>query len=190
MVKKKRMLRLGSILTLLVTVVTALAQIRTADVAGNPVQLFEAGGSKPTVFIFVRTDCPIANRYAPEIERLYQAYAARAAFYLVYPDAGESRDLIHKHLTDYNYSLPALRDLNLALVKLAKVRVTPEAAIFSPGGQLLYHGRIDNRYVAAGRAMNAPTHRDLKEALETILAGKSVKGPNAPAIGCSLADIQ
>lgn len=168
----------------------ATAQITTTDVAGRPVQLFDASSSNPAVLIFVRTDCPIANRYAPEIERLYNAYASRVEYYLVYPDAGESADAIQKHLSDYRYTVPALRDPKHALVKMGKVHVTPEAAIFSARGELLYHGRIDNRYLSFGKAMNRPTRHDLENALRTALAGQPVMETSSPAIGCSLADIR
>jgi hypothetical protein len=39
------------------------------------------------VLVFVRTDCPISNRYAPELRRLQDRFAPRGmAFWLVYPD--------------------------------------------------------------------------------------------------------
>jgi len=180
---------LALVLTVLAAAGMATAQITTTDVDGRQVRLFDADNSKLAVLIFVRTDCPIANRYAPEIERLYHAYASRVTYYLVYPDATESAVAIRKHLSDYGYTVPALRDTKRVLVKLAKVRVTPEAAIFSARGELLYHGRIDNRYISLGKARNRPTRRDLEEALQAALAGRPIKEFVTPAIGCSLADI-
>ena len=178
------------VLTLLVAANMATAQIVTLDLDGHQVRLFDASSSKLVVIIFVRTDCPIANRYAPEIERLYRAYASRVTYYLVYPDANESGVAIQKHVSDYGYTVPALRDPKQVLVKLAKARVTPEAAIFSARGELLYHGRIDNRYISFGKARNQPTHKDLEETLQTALAGWPIKEVVIPAIGCSLADIR
>jgi thiol-disulfide isomerase/thioredoxin len=187
--EKKVMRPLAVVLTVLVAAGMAAAQITTTDVAGRQVQLFDQSSSKLAVLIFVRTDCPIANRYAPEIEHLYQAYASRVTYYLVYPDANESAVAIQKHLSDYGYTVPALRDPKHVLVKLAKARVTPEAAIFSARGELLYHGRIDNRYISFGKARNRPTHQDLEEALLAALAGLPIKEVVTRAIGCSLADI-
>jgi len=181
---------LALVLTLLVAAGMAAAQITTTDVAGRQVQLFDAGGSKLAVLIFVRTDCPIANRYAPEIERLYHAYASRVTFYLVYPDANESAVAIQKHISDYRYTVPALRDPQHVLVKLAKARVTPESAIFSARGELLYHGRIDDRYISFGKARARPTRQDLEEALQAALAARPIKEAVTPAIGCSLADVR
>src|SRR6266849_9289615 len=181
---------LALFLIVLVAASMATAQITTTGVDGRQVQLFDAGGSKLAVLIFVRTDCPIANRYAPEIQRLYRAYASRVAYYLVYPDANESAVAIQKHLGDYGYTVPALRDPKQVLVRMAKARVTPEAAIFSARGELLYHGRIDNLYISLGKARNQPTRQDLEEALQNALAARPIKEFVTPAIGCSLADVR
>jgi hypothetical protein len=160
------------------------------DLFGKPVHLFPAGHSRITVLIFVRTDCPISNRYAPEIERVYRSYAGKADFYLVYADSSESPTAIRGHLLEYGYTLPALRDPGHQLVALAKARVTPEAAVFSSRGELLYHGRIDNRYVDFGKAMAQATSHDLENALQAALAGRPVIPASTHAIGCFLADVQ
>lgn len=164
------------------------APLTAVDFAGKPVQLF--ADRRPAVLVFVRTDCPISNRYAPELERIYREYASRAAFYLVYPSRGDTGAAIRGHLADYGYTFGALRDADGTLVKLSRVRVTPEAALFSSDGELLYHGRIDDRYIAFGTARPEPTTHDLEQALESVLAGKPVKEPSTRAIGCFLADVK
>jgi hypothetical protein len=158
------------------------------DLSGNPIHLFETG--KPTVLVFVRTDCPISNRYAPELQRLHKTYSSRVDFYLVYGDATETPDAIRKHMADYGYPFTAVRDPHHALVKLAKAAVTPEAAVFSAGGQLLYHGRIDDRYIDFGKYKQAPDKHDLADALDAVLAGKPVPVASTKAIGCFLADVE
>src|SRR4051812_43031512 len=56
--------------------------------SANPLRTAQ---SQPVVLLFVRTDCPVSNRYAPEMERLYRAYAPRhISFWLIYPDADTS----------------------------------------------------------------------------------------------------
>lgn len=165
-----------------------LFALHPTDLAGKAVQLFDSG--KPTVMVFVRTDCPISNRYAPELERLYREYSGHAAFYLVYADPAETAGAIRKHMSDYGYTFGALRDPDHELVKLAKARVTPEAAVFSARGELLYHGRIDDRYIDFGKYRPEPTVHDLEDALRAVVAGKPVKIPSTRAIGCFLADVE
>jgi hypothetical protein len=71
----------------------------------------------------------------------------------------------------------------------ARVRVTPEAAVFVPGGGFVYHGRIDNRHHDLGVARPEATSRDLREALAAVLSGKPVAPASAPAIGCYIPNL-
>jgi hypothetical protein len=122
---------------------------------------------------------------------MYEKFASRGVgFYLVYPDADESSQMIEKHLKEYSYPFPGLRDPKHELVKLAGAKITPEAAVFDAKGKLLYLGRIDDRYVDFGKMRAAATQKDLERALEAILAGKPVPSAGGPAIGCFIADVK
>ena len=76
----------------------------------------------------------------------------------------------------------------LMLRLTTKVTVSPEAAVVDQGGVLLYHGRIDDRWVNIGRDRPSPTRADLAEALRAILDGKPVAQSATPAVGCILSD--
>lgn len=160
------------------------------DLNNNSVDPFRSSGSKATVLIFVRTDCPISNRYAPEMERLFKKYSAEhIAFWLVYPDATTTVKSIREHQSDFRLTMPVLMDTRHDLVKKAGVTVTPEAAVFLGDGQEVYRGRIDDRYVDFGKERAAPTQRDLQEALEAIVAGKPVLDQTTTAVGCYISDL-
>jgi Redoxin len=154
------------------------------DLEGRSVDPFRDAAGKIVVLIFVRTDCPISNRYAPAIQELSVRNATQAAFYLVYPIQSETTLQIRKHLSQFGYQLPALRDPQLALVRASHVHITPEAAVFSQDRKLLYHGRIDNWYQNFGRARPAPTTHELSDALCASISGKPVPNDAAPAVGC------
>ena len=155
------------------------------DLHGRAAKPFDDRDAKLVVFVFARSDCPISNAYAPEVRRLYEAFAPRGVvFWLVYPGADESPDVIRKHLRDFVYPCDALRDPRHAFAKVAQVSITPEAAVFRPDGELLYSGRIDDRYVDFGVARPEPTRRDLKIALTEALAGRPVPRAAGAAIGC------
>jgi len=165
------------------------SQLRLLDLSGQSVDPLQSINAKAVVVLFIRTDCPISNRYAPEVRRLYEKFSASdVAFWLVYPDPDESVEMIRQHIKEYEYHLGALRDPSHALVKLAGVRVTPEAAVFV-SGRMVYRGRIDNRFVAFGRARPAPTTHDLERVLEAILKGKTVANETTTAIGCFIPDL-
>ena len=98
------------------------------DLAGQRVDPFSLAGVEAHVFLFTRTDCPISNRYAPEVQRLHGEYADRGVhFWLVYPDPEEEPDDIRQHLRDYGYTFEALRDVRHTLVERTGATVTPEA---------------------------------------------------------------
>ena len=155
------------------------------DLEGRRVDPFEGRNRKATVLVFVRTDCPISNRYAPELQRLSARFAEQGvAFWLVYPDPTESADVVRKHVKEFGYSCGALRDPKHSLVGLAKARMTPEAAVFDPDRKLAYLGRIDDLFVDFGKSRPAPTQHDLESAVEAVLGGKPVPAATTQAIGC------
>ena len=163
------------------------------DLDGRAVDPLAIEG-RASVLVFVRTDCPISNRYAPEIRRLQERFAARgAAFWLVYADAAEPVEAIRAHLRAFDLPARALRDPGHVLVRKTGARVTPEAVVFVPGvggARLVYRGRIDDRYLDFDRMRAAPTTHDLEDALEAVLAGKAVPREETPAVGCFLADVE
>jgi Redoxin len=152
-----------------------------------------ASPARASVFVFIRSDCPIAARYAPELERLQRRMAASSIdFHLVFVDPDEPVAATRAYLSDYGYTGSALRDPDHALVRRAGVTTTPEAAVFVPDAgvpMLVYRGRIDDRYVDIGRVRAAPTRHDLDEVIEAVRAGRPVRFHSTPAVGCLIADL-
>ncbi len=160
------------------------------DLAGKPLDPLKASNGKITVLIFVRTDCPISNRYAPLLQRLHNSFSAKAKFWLVYPDKKVAASEIAAHQKQFHSSISALRDPDHSLVKLARATITPEAAVFDTQGRLLYLGRIDNWYEDAGRSRPAATSHELQSVLEATIAGKPAPIATAPAVGCYISDLE
>jgi len=168
-----------------------LLAVLVQTLAGASVDPLRApDGTKAIVFLFTSTDCPISNRYAPEVRRLAETYGSKGVvFRLVYPNPAETASAIREHMAAFQYSgaAEAFRDPAHALVKLAGATVTPEAAVYA-GGRLVYRGRIDNRYVELGVERPAATERDLANALAAVVAGKPVAAATTQAVGCYIAD--
>ncbi len=162
-----------------------------SDLDGRAIDPLAAADVEATVFVFVRTDCPISNRYAPEVRRLRESFERRGiAFWLVYVDPGEGADAVRAHLREHDYGVEALRDSEHRLVDLAGARVTPEAAVFGPDRELLYSGRIDDRYSGFGQSRPRATVRDLERALIAILSGKKPSPSRTDAVGCYISDLR
>ena len=163
-------------------------QVTVIDLDGKSVNPFQVTtNAKLTAFFFLSTDCPISNRYAPEIQRLAREFNINGvSFRLVYPDPDTTVEAIRKHTNEYRHSIPVLRDPQHALVKTARVAVTPEVAVFLPEGKLVYSGRIDNRYLDFGKERPTPSKRDLQEVLRALLRGDPILFHRQPAVGCSI----
>ena len=160
------------------------------DLAGKPADPFQLAAGKAVVLIFVRTDCPISNRYAPEIQRLSSEHAHSAEFFLVYVDKKESADTIRKHDEEFRYNLVALRDIQHSLVKQSSAQITPEAAVFDVTRRLIYHGRIDNLYENFSHARQSATTHELEDAIRSAISGKPLASASSPAVGCYISDLE
>ena len=181
-------LRLGALLVFAASLV--FAQQRPTDQSGQSVDPLHAAAGKPTVLIFVTTDCPVSNRYAPTLQALASKYAGSVAFWLVYPAKSDSPATIAASVREYGYHIPWLRDPDRLLVHKAQATITPEAAVFDADGHLQYHGRIDDLYQSIGRSRSAATHHDVDDVLQQVLAKQPVTNHGAPAVGCYISDLQ
>ena len=160
------------------------------DLEGKPFDLSRVGRGKIAVLIFVRTDCPISNRYAPTIQQLSAQHRNDATFFLVYPGKKETPDAIRKHDREFGYTFAALRDPKHVLVKQSQAQITPEAAVFDAERRLVYHGRIDNLYEDFGHARKTATTHELADAIEAAIAGNPLNGNATPAVGCYISDLE
>jgi hypothetical protein len=164
--------------------------VRLSDLDNRSVDPFLAAeDSRAIVFLFASVDCPVSNRYAPVVQRLYETYAAQGvSFWMVYPNPSDTPAAIREHLKAFSYPVHALRDPRHDLVKLAQAVVTPEAALFDRSRRLAYHGRLDDRYVSLGVERPAATTHDLADAIAATLNGRPVRAATAPAVGCYISD--
>ena len=163
--------------------------IQLEDLEGRPVAALPGSDGPTAVFVFVSTECPIANRYAPELRRIHKRFARTARFWLVYADPSETPEAVRAHAQAFGFGIAALRDPRHELVRAAGATVTPEAAVFVRGAlgpRLVYRGRIDDRNVDFGRTRPAPATHDLEDALSAI--GSAAAGPlrTTLAVGCAI----
>ena len=158
-----------------------------ADAAGRRHTAGEWRTARAVVLLFIGVECPISNRYAPEINRLVATYAPQGAvFYGVHSDPALEAAAVNRQAQDYGFNFPVLLDPGQVLAVRTGVTVTPTAVVLSPAGEPLYRGRIDNRYLDFGRYRDAGIQPDLRLALEAVLAGRPIAEPFTKAVGCAL----
>ncbi|HIG57707.1 MAG TPA: redoxin domain-containing protein [Candidatus Handelsmanbacteria bacterium] len=163
---------------------------KALDLDGYPVDPFTSD-AQATVLLFVQTDCPISNRYAPTIAALHERFAPQGAeFWLVYPDPNETPAVIRHHREEYGLPGQVARDTQHVLARRVGASITPETVVLGPHGNVLYRGRIDDRYTALDKARPQASKQDLADALTAALAGQSPDPSVTRAIGCFISDLQ
>ena len=161
------------------------SSISVRNLDGTPIQPLANTGQKATVLFFLMHECPVANSYAPEIARIMSEYSGKGVrSFVVYVENDLTPAKAREHARDYGFKSGAVLDPKHLLVKAAGATISPEAAVLSPAGEVFYRGRIDDRVADFGKRRVEPTRRDLRLALDAILAGKPVSARLSKAIGC------
>jgi len=170
----------------LVSCAIALAPGQLRDVDGRPTNLL-APAAAANVLLFVASDCPISNGYAPEIQALCREYGGKGvSCSLIYEDPGIDAASVRAHRDAYRYggAIPAVIDRDGAIARKLGASVTPEAVVVGADGKARYRGRIDNRYAALGQPRQVATVHDLRDALEAVAGGRPVARAETEALGC------
>jgi hypothetical protein len=170
------------------------AAVEVRDLGGRVLRPFAPAGAAQ-VIVFVQSDCPISNGYAPEIQRVCREYAARGVTCsLMYEDVeigrpGSLDAAARRHLQEFGYGgIPAAVDRTRIVASQAGATITPQAVVVDRAGAIRYSGRIDNFYAALGRPRQRVTEHDLRDALDALLAGRPVPRPRTEALGCHIVD--
>ena len=164
-----------------------LPQSSFADTTGGKHSAAEWASKKAVVLFFSSTDCPLANAYVPEMNRMRQEFASRGvAFYAVQGDATIASAEVVRHAKEFAFTFPYLFDPDESLAAYTGAIAVPSVAVLSPRGDLLYLGRIDNRQEDFGKQRPQATVFDLRDALEAVLNGKPVPHPRTKALGCAI----
>jgi len=169
------------------TLAAVLIAFALRDTAGVVHRQDEWTTKRAVVVFFTTTDCPLSNQYVPEMNRIRAEYASRGvAFYAVQSDLTIADEDVRKHAKEFGFSFPVLFDSKQVLVRLAGATATPEVAVLSSAGTVLYLGRIDNRVVDFDQRRPAATEHDLRNALDAVLAGKPIARPKTQVVGCAI----
>ncbi len=158
------------------------------DAAGHAHTRDEWKGAKAVVLFFVGVECPVSNFYAPEMTRVEEAYRDRgASFYMIYSEPGVTAEEAAKHDEEYRLAMPALLDPRQALARAADVKRVLTAVVVTAEGQVVYRGRIDDRFAMDGKRREEATTHDLRDAIDAALAGKEPATAETEVFGCPLA---
>lgn len=141
----------------------------------------EAKGHKAVVLMFISTQCPYSNAYNGQMKDLASAYASRGVLFVgINSNKTEDSAATVAHARTNGHTFPIMKDPDNKVADLYDARRTPEVYVIDPGGKLRYHGRITEDHE------NPASSTDLKNALDSYLAGKPIARTETKAFGCTI----
>jgi hypothetical protein len=138
------------------------------------------------IVLFVQGNgCPLVRKRVPELKRLRDAYATNGVvFWMINANAQDSRAAVVKEAAEFAIDLPILLDETQLVAQALKITRTGEAIVIEPNNwRIRYRGAIDDRLGYETQKPEA-RHEYLKEALDSLLAGKPIKTEVTSAPGC------
>lgn len=157
------------------------------DTAGIPRSAKDWSDHKGVVYCFLGVECPVSNGYAPQMQRLAEKLAPQGvALVGVYSELDVTRPKAAAHGEEYRLKFPCLLDAHQSLARQAGIRRVLTTIVVDPEGNIIYRGRIDDRWSPEGKRRDVPRTHELEDAVEALLAGKAPAARETPAFGCPL----
>ena len=82
-----------------------------------------------------------------------------------------------------NYTFPYLYDEDQTVAKAYDAACTPDFFLFDKELKLVYRGQLDDSRPGNGLPLDG---KDLRTAIENLIAGKQVNPTQKPSIGCNI----
>lgn len=166
------------------------------DTEGRTVALEDFSG-QPVLVMFICNHCPFVHHVAPELVRLAADYPDRLGIVAIqsndienYPD--DSPEKMKQEKAKRGYAFPYLFDVDQSVAKAYTAACTPDFFLFDADHKLVYRGQLDGTRpyrISSGNydARNGEADgKDLRAALDAVLAGGEVSGRQLPSIGCNI----
>lgn len=152
---------------------------------GKTASLKEFSSQPGLVIIFTSVACPFDGYYVNRLKELQSTFATKIPVLLVnaYTEAPEGEEWMVKTAAANNLTLPYLSDKEQVLMNLLGAQRSPEAFLLKNTNEqfsVVYRGALDDNAQAEVGVKQAY----LKQAIEALLAGKSIARSNTRPVGC------
>jgi thiol-disulfide isomerase/thioredoxin len=161
-------------------------KLKFTDIRYLPRTLDDFGAKKAYALVFLNTSCPVAERYLPALREVEKEYRDKGV-QLVAVNAAEEDSVVAMatQAVQHDAEFPFVKDPGAAAARALGVRRTPEVVVLDADKVIRYRGRIDDQYRLGG-VRKEPTRRDLRDALDAVLAGRPVANPETEVDGCPI----
>jgi len=164
------------------------ADVKMKGVDGNEVTLKDVMGAKGTLVVFTCNACPYAKGWESRIVELGNTYAGKGIGVIAINAndpkvvADDGYDQMVSRAKERGMKYPYVVDATSQVAKAFGAARTPEAFLFDANGKLVYHGAVDDNVESAEKV----TKTYLKDALDSVVAGKEVSVKETKAVGCGI----
>jgi peroxiredoxin len=168
---------------------TLAPEFSLPDPAGKVVRLTDFRGAPAILVMFLCNHCPFVKHIRDELAKLAREYQAKGVAVIginsndaaAYPEDSPAR--MAGEIRQAGYTFPYLYDESQTVAQSYRAACTPDFYLFDKAGRLVYRGQLDDSRPQSGVPV---TGRDLRAALEAVLAGQPVAPHQKPSLGCNI----
>lgn len=158
-------------------------------VSGKDVSLKDVKGKNATVIMFICNHCPFVKHVNNELVQIAKDYMANDVVFIAissndvehYPD--DSPDKMKKVAQQLGYPFPYLYDETQEVAKAYGAACTPDFFLYDADLELVYRGQLDDSRPGNDKPVDG---KDLRAAIDAILAGDPVSEDQRPSVGCNI----
>jgi len=169
---------------------TKAPKFRLPDVvSGRTVSLDDFKSAPALLVMFICNHCPYVRHVREHLAQLVREYQARGVAVVgissndltQFPDDGPEGMKTEARAAGYTF--PYLFDETQAIAKEYRAACTPDFFVFDKDRRLVYRGQMDDSRPSSGRPV---TGKDLRAALDAVLACRPVSADQTPSMGCNI----
>jgi peroxiredoxin len=168
---------------------TPAPDFQLINVDGREVSRSDFDEAPALLVVFMCNHCPFVIHVSDELARLTRQYMARGVAVV-----GINSNDVAKHPADSpeqmvaeaelrGYEFPYLYDETQEIAHAYHAACTPDFFVFNKNHKLVYRGQMDDSRPDSGIPV---TGRDLRAALDAVLANREVPEPQRPSLGCNI----
>lgn len=158
-------------------------------VSGQTISPDSFAGKKGLLVMFICKHCPFVKHVQAELSKIGKDYASSNLGLVAisannaaqYPD--DAPDKLKQMVQEQQFVFPLCYDETQETAKAYTAACTPDFFLFDSDQQLVYRGQLDDSRPSNDRPV---TGKDLREAIDAILADKPVAPDQKPSIGCNI----
>jgi peroxiredoxin len=168
---------------------TTAPAFRLPDLDGRTVELSDFANAPALLVMFICPHCPYVKHVRAELARVGREYQERGVGIAAimsndvgqYPQDGPDGMRVEKE--EAGYVFPYLFDETQEVAKAYRAACTPDLYVFDGARRLVYRGQLDDSRPGNGVEVSG---RDLRGALEAVLADRPVDVKQRASIGCNI----